>query len=197
MTLGSTTDTRYTRVAIALHWVIAVSIILLLAIGLVMAEDDILPKDARFAAFQFHKSLGLTVLVLSVVRIIWRLLHKPPGLPAGMKRWEIMAANLTHLGFYGLMLALPLTGWVIVSTSSWGLPTIWFGLFEWPHLPGLADAANKKDLNEAFGEGHEIMAWIMMGLIGLHIGAGLKHHIINRDDVLTRMLPFIKPPAQG
>jgi cytochrome b561 len=152
-----------------------------------------LPKYVQFQTFQLHKSLGLTVLVLSILRLLWRLTHTPPPLPPGVPAFEVFAAKLTHWIFYGLMLALPLTGWAIVSTSSWGLPTIWFGLFEWPHLPGLAESVHKKELNDVFGETHEILAYIAIALIGLHTGAALKHHLWNRDTVLTRMLPFLRP----
>ena len=191
--MGSTAEPRYTNVAIILHWIIAVSILALLAAGLAMTTEGLLPKYLQFQTFQLHKSLGLTVLILSVLRLIWRLTHTPPPLPPGIPALEVFAANLTHWIFYGLMLALPLTGWAIVSTSSWGLPTIWFGLFEWPHLPGLAESAHKKELNDVFGETHEILAYIAIALIGLHVGAALKHHLWNRDTVLTRMLPFLRP----
>ncbi len=191
--LGSTRDSRYTKVAITLHWVIALSIICLIVAGLVMSEDDLLPKALRFQTFQLHKSLGLTVLVLSSVRLFWRLTHTPPPLPPGMKAWEKFAASATHWAFYGLMFALPFSGWALVSTSPWGLPTIWFGLFEWPHLPILSTLENKTEINDLAGETHEVLAWIAIALICLHIGAALKHHVINRDDVLTRMLPFLKP----
>ena len=191
--LGSTTDARYTKVAITLHWVIALSIMGLIAAGLIMTTDDLLPKSLQFQTFQLHKSLGLTVLVLSFLRLVWRLTHTPPPLPPGMKAWEKLAANGTHWAFYVLMFALPLSGWALVSTSAWGLPTIWFGLFEWPHLPVLSTMENKEALNDVAGEAHEILAWIAITLICMHIGAALKHHVINRDDVLTRMLPFLKP----
>ena len=191
--LGSTTDRRYTTVAITIHWVIALSIIALLIAGLVMSEDDLLDKAMRFKVIQLHKSLGLTVLVLSLARLLWRLTHKPPALPATMAGWEKFAATATHWAFYGLMFALPLTGWALVSTSSWGLPTFWFGLFEWPHLPILSTLADKKPANDLFGETHEILAYIMIALIFLHFGAAMKHYLWNRDDVLSRMLPFLKP----
>lgn len=191
--LGSTTDRRYTTVAITLHWVIALSIIALLIAGLVMSEDDLLEKSLRFQVIQLHKSLGLTVLVLSFIRLLWRLMHKPPALPPTMPAWEKYAAAATHFAFYILMFALPLTGWALVSTSSWGLPTIWFGLFEWPHLPILSTLADKKPANEIFGETHEILAYITIALIFLHVGAAMKHYLWNRDEVLSHMLPFLKP----
>lgn len=183
----------YTKVAIILHWLIGLSIIALIAVGLVMGEDDLLPMNMRFAAFQLHKSLGLTVLVLSFARLLWRMTHKAPPLPNTMKPFEKWAAHIVHVLFYILMFALPLTGWVIVSTSPRNIPTIWFGLFQWPHLPIFTDAPNRGDISEGFGEVHENLAWIAITLIILHVGAALKHHFFDKDDIATRMIPWIKP----
>ncbi len=185
-------STRYTSVAITLHWLIALSIIGLLAMGLVMTEKDLLPQELQFRMFQWHKSLGLSVLVLSVLRLVWRLLHKPPALPAHMPLWEKFAAKGTHFVFYLLMLAIPLSGWALVSTSSWGLPTVWFGLFEWPHLP-LGDLPNKEQINHTASDAHELLAYLLIGLLGLHIGAALKHYLIDRDEVVSHMIPVLKP----
>lgn len=181
---------RYTRVAILLHWLIALFIVTLLALGLTM-ED--LPIDIRRQAYQFHKSLGLTVLVLTFVRIFWRLTHKAPALPDGMKPWEKFAAHAVHFGLYFIMLALPLSGWAMVSSSSRGYATEFFGLFDWPHISFLTTLENKKEVSHSFGEAHEVLANITIALLVLHVGAALKHHIINRDGVLVRMLPFLKP----
>lgn len=185
-------STRYTSVAIALHWLIALSIIGLLIMGLTMTQKGLLPQQLQFQMFQWHKSLGLSVLALSLLRLVWRLLHKPPALPAHMPLWEKMAAKGTHFLFYVLMIVLPLSGWVLVSTSSWGLPTIWFGLFEWPHLP-LAEIANKDGINHTASDAHEWLAYLLMGLLALHIGAALKHYFIDRDDVVSHMVPVLKP----
>ncbi len=187
------TSVRYTKVAITLHWLIALSIIGLLVVGLLMSEDDLLPQEMRFKAYQLHKSFGLSVLVLSVVRLGWRLGHKPPALPAEMPAWEAFAARATHWAFYFLMFALPLSGWALVSTSSFSFPTMWFGLFEWPHLPLGSTPEAKEQINGFVSESHEIMAYLMMALLGLHVGAALKHHFWNRDDVLTHMVPVLKP----
>lgn len=188
----STTSDQYTKVAIALHWLIGLSIIALLVLGLTM-ED--FPMEIKKQAYQFHKSLGLTVLVLTFVRILWRLTHKAPPLPDGMKPWEKFAAHAVHFGLYFIMLAMPLTGWALVSSSPRGFPTEYFGLFNWPHIPFLTDIENKKDVSHNFGEAHEILANLAIALIVLHVGAALKHHFINRDGVLIRMLPFLKPFA--
>jgi cytochrome b561 len=183
---------RYTRVAIVLHWLIAIAIIGLLAVGLTMTEKDFYPQDVQFQLFQLHKSMGLTVLVLSVLRLLWRLLHKPPPLPAEMQAWEVFAAKATHWVFYGLMFVIPLTGWAMVSTSSWGLPTYWFGLFEWPHLP-LQNLSSKEGINEGAGNAHEFFSYLLIALLALHIGAAVKHYIWNRDNVVSHMIPILKP----
>ncbi len=186
---------RYSSVAIALHWLIALAILLQLASGLWMV-GALAEKDTQMLAFQvyqWHKSLGLTVLILSLLRLFWRLSHRAPPLPDGMTRWERIAAKGTHHLFYFLMILLPLTGWVVVSASSLGLPTLYWGLFQWPHLPlfGL-EAGTKAVLERAVGEVHEFLAYATIALLVLHVGAALKHHLVDRDDVLSRMLPFLR-----
>ncbi|MEO1193884.1 MAG: cytochrome b [Pseudomonadota bacterium] len=189
---------RYTSVAIALHWLIAASIILQLASGLWMADaiNEPATQALAFEVYQWHKSLGLTVLILSLLRLLWRLTHRVPGLPDGMKPWEIMAAKATHVLFYVIMIVMPLTGWVIVSASAFGLPTLYWGLFTWPHLPitGLA-SETKAVIENIFGEVHALLGYGTIGLLALHVGAALKHHFIARDAVLARMLPFLKRAA--
>lgn len=184
---------NYTKVAIALHWIIAFAIIFMLALGMVM-ED--LPNEMKFAAYQLHKSVGLTVLLLSFVRLFWRLSHPAPALPSGMKAWEITISKITHVAFYLLMIGLPMSGWAIVSSSPRNFPTIFFGLFEWPHLPVLSEIENKEDVSHSFGEIHETLANLTIALLALHVGAALKHHIILKDDVLVRMAPWVKKPKE-
>jgi cytochrome b561 len=106
----------YTRVAIALHWAIALTIIALMVFGVLMTKEW-MPN--RFAIYQWHKSFGITVLVLSLLRLAWRLGHPPPPLPSGMKGWEVFAAKLTHVGFYALMIGMPLLGWAMTSACLW------------------------------------------------------------------------------
>lgn len=182
--IENTTD-KYTKVAIALHWIIGVAIVIMLIMGLLL---DSIPIDYKFQVYQFHKSLGLTILVLSFVRLFWRLTHKSPALPEGMKPWEIWASKLTHYAFYIMMIGIPMTGWALVSASTLTIPTMWFGLFEWPRLP----LTVSKALSHDFAEMHEVLANLTIALLALHIGAALKHHFINKDNVLTHMLPFLK-----
>ncbi|MBL8641798.1 MAG: cytochrome b [Alphaproteobacteria bacterium] len=181
---------NYTKIAIILHWLIGLAIIAMIAMGLIL-ED--IPDDYKFMAYQLHKSIGLTILGLSFFRLFWRLTHRPPALPVNMKPWEIWAAKLTHIGFYVLMIGIPLSGWALVSAAPppYNFPIMWFGLFEWPHLPVTVD----KELSHDFAEVHETLAYLTIILLGLHVGAALKHHFINKDNVLARMLPFLRGAA--
>lgn len=181
--------TKYNAVAMSLHWLIAIAIIILLVMGKVMVE---IPRGdpAKFMVMQWHKSLGLTVLALTLVRIFWRLTNAVPGLPSTMRPWERLAAHGTHFAFYFMMLAIPLSGWAIASTSSSGVPTLWFGLFEVPNLPGLQGSPEQHDLHEQAEEAHELLGNLTILLLLLHIGAAIKHHFWDRDDILKRMLPF-------
>ncbi len=177
----------YTAVAKTLHWLIAVAIIAMLIIGWTMTS---LPKgEEKFALFQWHKSIGITILLLSVLRLIWRLAHSAPPLPAAMPRWEKIAARASHALFYVLVIGMPLTGWAIVSSSPLNLPTMLYGLVPWPNLPVLPDLANKKEIGHVLGGVHGYGAYILATLLALHVAAALKHHFMDRDDVLTRMMP--------
>lgn len=186
--MSSNAPSRYDAVAMTLHWLIAFAIISLLVIGKIMVD---LPKDDpdKFLFYQSHKSMGLLVLVLSVLRILWRLTHTMPALPANMKRWEQLAAKAGHGLLYFMMIAIPLTGWAIVSTSTSGIPTMWFGLFEVPNLPGLPVGG---DAHEQAEEMHELLGNLTILLLIVHVAAALKHQFWDRDDVLKRMLPFFR-----
>jgi len=198
-------EARYTAVAIALHWVIAAAIVGNFALGLWMHEAiDAAQHPSRVVeAYQVHKSLGLTVLILSLFRLAWRLLHRPPPLPNSLSAGQKFIAGATHWLFYALMIALPLSGWLYVSTQ-WrdgaplNVPTLWFGLFEVPHLLGLDQATldARQDLAAVTGETHELLAFGTMGLLLLHVGAALKHQFVDRDGILGRILPAL-PRATG
>ena len=193
---GIRTD-RYTTVAIVLHWLIALAILSLLAIGLTMTR---MPQGiTAYKLFQLHKSIGITVLALSLLRLLWRLTHRPPPLPAGTKPLEALAAHGTHWAFYVLMIGMPLTGWALVSSSPMNLPTVLFGLVTLPDLPRLGDLPDKKAVSDSFAAVHSTGAWIMIALLVLHVGAALMHHVIRRDEVLHHMLPFlrVRPPRSS
>ena len=179
-----TASTRYDRVAIALHWTIAAMIISMLALGLVM-ED--LPITIKFSAYTLHKSIGITVLALSIFRLIWRLMNPPPALPDTMKAHEKLLAHVAHWALYFLMIAMPLSGWLMVSASR-KYPTVFFWLGEVPFIP-MPQGADPKATAGLFHEAHELLANGAIALILLHVAAALKHHLVNKDTVLTRMLP--------
>lgn len=192
---------RYTAIAVVLHWAIAVAIIGNGFIGWWMrgaieAQDT---QARAIVAFQLHKSIGLTVLALSLLRLVWRLLHRPPSLPSGMPAWQRFAAKATHWTFYALMIGIPLSGWLYVSTQWRGsaplnVPTLWFGLFEVPHLLGLNDAARglRTKLAGVTVDAHWVLAWGSAAMLVLHVGAALKHHLVNRDQVLAQMVPGLR-----
>jgi len=180
---------RYTKVAIWLHWLIALLIIGQLVGGL-YAEKVLEDGDKlKFQLFQWHKSFGITILFLSLFRLAWRVTHTPPALPTGMKRWERLAARGTHILFYVLMIGVPMGGWLVVSTTNY--PTLLFGLIPWPHIPVVNDLENSKQLHELFEELHEIGAFAILGLLALHIGAALRHQYQRKDGVLARMIPGV------
>ncbi len=187
---------RYGTVAMALHWLLAAMILFNVGLGFFMTRLD--EADERtFPLFQLHKSIGLTILMLSLMRLGWRLANPIPALPSGMSAWERFAARGVHVLFYVLMIAVPLMGWATVSSAPLAVPTMWFGLFEWPHIPFLADLprAEKRMFEEPLAVTHSLLALAMLGLVALHAAAALKHQFHDKDDVLKRMLPWTKLPT--
>lgn len=181
---------RYGVIAIALHWLIALAIIANIGLGLYF--NDLPDSDAdKFMLTQLHKSIGLSVLALSVLRVLWRLVHRAPPLPESMNPALRATARTTQFLLYFLMLAIPLSGWALVSASPLELPTLYFGWFTWPHIPPLADLtrAQKVPLDQDITTVHVTLAWSAIVLIPLHIAGALYHQFIRRDDVLARMLP--------
>ena len=170
----STGTDRYSRVAIAFHWTIAVLVIVNLAIGIL--NDSVL----RWA-FPVHKATGITVLVLTVARVAWRLGHRPPPLPADTPRWQAGVAHLTHWALYALLILMPLSGWAMSSGGPSPRPLTWYGLFPLPHLP-VSDATA-----DAGHTAHGVFGWLMLALVALHVGAALYHQFAMRDRLLGRM----------
>ncbi|WP_440957599.1 cytochrome b [Oceanicaulis sp. LC35] len=195
----ATASSRYTTVAIILHWLIAAMLISLIFVGWWMEDLGAAARagevsfDFTRGVYNWHKTAGILVLVLSLVRLGWRLTHPAPALPSGMKPWEAFAAKAIHKLFYVVMIGLPLIGWLMVSNSS--LPTRLFNI-EGFNLPGLP-VPDSEFLHEALESAHGAGAWVIIVLLALHAGAALKHHIIERDGVLTRMLPFVNVPKQN
>lgn len=170
---------RYSAVSKALHWVIALLAFTQLAMGKLFEVE----ADEGDGLFGWHTALGLLVLALMIVRLGWRLTHAVPGLPPGTPGWQQVAARGTHIAFYALLIALPLSGWLLTSVE--GDPVSFFGWFGVPPLPVPGGEASE-DLIE---ETHEVLGNVLLVLAGIHVLAGLKHHYIDRDDVLRRMMP--------
>lgn len=172
----NTSATRYSGGAILLHWLIAALLLANVVIAFTM-------EDAR-GLMPLHKSLGITVLLLTLVRIGWRLTHAVPPLPAALASWERVAARVTHGAFYLLLLVMPLLGWASASSGKWGTGAL-FGVIPWFDLP----IGKSHDLHEALGEAHELTAYLTLALIALHVVGALKHQLIDRNNMLARMLP--------
>jgi cytochrome b561 len=189
-------ERRYSSVAILLHWAIAALILTNIVIGL---RVDDLHGEQKFMVLQWHKSFGITVLVLSVARLAWRLIHPPPPLPPQMPAWEQTAARTVHWAFYVLMLALPLTGWMMVSASPTNIPTLLYKAIPWPYVGPIhaLPLPERKQLTDQLLLTHALLAWSAVALLALHVAAALKHQFANRDQVLWRMAPLraIKPTA--
>lgn len=177
-----TTAETYSRGAIWFHWTIAA---LVVANLLIAFFNDYLPDAEAGLITGWHKAIGVTVLVLSVARIGWRLTHRPPPYPASLRPWERTLARINHTLFYLLIIALPLSGWIWASASETRRPLTWFGLFDIPYLPVVQSVAG----GELGHEVHEILGKLMIGLVVLHVAAALKHHFADRNSVLGRMLP--------
>lgn len=176
---------RYTRTAIGLHWLVAAAIVGTFGLGLYMHELPFSPDKLKLYAW--HKWAGVSIFLLVLARIVWRLSHRPPAPPASMPGWQRQAAEGVHLLLYVLMLAVPLTGWLMSSAK--GVPTVWFGVLPLPDLVG-----KDKALGELLATVHKILNLGMAALVLVHAGAALKHHFVDRDEVLARMLPRLKKP---
>lgn len=185
MSIHSPEFKRYDSVAVTLHWTIAVCIIVMIPLGFFMGD---LPESVRFAGYTLHKSIGITVLALSVFRLIWRFMNTPPAMAATLPAFEKLAAKTAHWLFYFLIIAMPLSGWLMVSTTA-KYPTVFFWLGEVPFIP-MPAGIDAKAARETLGELHEWLAFGTLALLALHIAAALRHHFRLRDDTLRRMLPL-------
>ena len=175
---------RYTAVAQGFHWIIVALIVTQFALA--WSADDLPLGMHKLALLARHKSFGMTILMLAVLRLAWRLFNPPPALPPGMSRFEKFAAHATHTAFYVLLFAMPLTGWLMSSAKAYSVS--WFGVFTWPNLIGKDEAAF-----DALRTTHQLLGTVLLAIAVLHVLAALKHHFWSKDDVLTRMLPFTKP----
>lgn len=177
---------RYTSTAIALHWTVALLIFAGFPLGVYMHDLPLSPHKLRL--YSYHKWIGVTVFLLAALRISWRIAHPPPALPAAMPRWEKLAASGLHQLLYVLIFAIPLSGWLMSSAK--GVQTVWFGVLPLPDL-----VARDKGLGDQLKALHENLNFILLGAVLAHIGAALKHHFLDRDDILARMLPFLRSKA--
>ena len=172
------TTKRYSKIAIGLHWAIALLIFSAFPIGLYMHDLKLSPTKLHL--YSYHKWIGITVLMLAVLRVLWRATHKPPALH--LARWQEVASGIVHGFLYLLILAVPMTGWLMSSAK--GVKTVWLGIFPLPDL-----VAKDKALDHILSNVHTALNYTLLVLVVLHIAAALKHHFVDRDDVLLRMLP--------
>lgn len=188
---GASDRSRYTAMAIVFHWTIAVLVLGLIGSGWWMtgAIRDPARQAVAYDVYQLHKAFGLCVLLLTLGRLAWRIGHPPPPVPTHMRPFERLGAHAVHAALYGLTLVVPLLGWAMVSASPLGLPTVPFGLFEWPHLPIVPEGADPAPIEGVFKLGHEWLAYSAAALVVLHVAAALKHQFLDRDGLLGRMLP--------
>jgi cytochrome b561 len=182
MALRNTTR-RWGAVAQTFHWVIVV----LLVIQVTLAEmaDDLPAGMHKLTLLARHKSVGITLLALVILRLAWRAVNEHPALPGNLKPYERNLARLTHLALYVLLFAMPLTGWTMSSAR--GFPVSWFGFFTLPDL-----VPKSRPLYEALVMTHHTLAWFLFAVVALHVAGALKHHFVHKDDVLRRMLPFTR-----
>lgn len=175
--------THYPTVSVILHWAMALAFVAMLASGILMT-GDVLPKKLTFQMYQWHKSLGVILLLLFFVRIFWRLTHKVPALPESFSKPERFAAKLGHFGFYVLMFSIPMAGWIMVSSSPYGISTYVFDVFKWPHI-GFVEG--NSDIYKISKEVHEILGYVFIGVITLHVSAVIKHGVLKKENLLLRI----------
>jgi cytochrome b561 len=173
---------RYTSVAIVFHWLLALMIVGALGVGTYMVDLPMSPS--RLKLYNYHKWAGVTILVLSALRLLWRLTHRAPALPLTMPAWQRSASHAAHMALYVLFFAVPLLGWAYSSAT--GFPIVWFGVVPLPDF-----VPKDRELAELIKPLHRLSAWLLAGVVAVHIAAALKHHFVDRDGVLARMLPFL------
>ncbi|HET9483215.1 MAG TPA: cytochrome b [Xanthomonadales bacterium] len=177
------TPTTWGSVHKALHWLVALAVIGMVVVGWVM--DELPSSPDKVKVYALHKSTGLTVLALMLLRLAWRWSNPRPALPDAMPRWERALAGVVHVGLYVVLIAMPLTGWLYNSAANF--PLRWFWLFPVPALWG-----PDPDVKHFAEDAHELLSWVLVGLFTLHVAGALKHHFVDRDVVLRRMLPSFR-----
>ncbi|MCA1925128.1 MAG: cytochrome b [Thiobacillus sp.] len=169
---------RYTVPAVVLHWLIAGLIFVAFPLGVYMSDLPLSPT--RLQLYSYHKWIGISVLLLAGLRVVWRLTHRPPALPGDLPRWQRAASHAVHGLLYLLLLAVPLTGWLMSSAK--GFQTVWFGVLPLPDL-----VEKNRELGDALGSAHQWLNYLLLALVILHVAAALKHHFFERQPFLQRM----------
>ncbi|TKC91052.1 cytochrome b [Trinickia terrae] len=174
----------YSGTAIALHWLIALLIVCGFALGWVMTDiPGFTPTKLKY--FSWHKWIGVTVFALAVVRIIWRATHAVPPMPRRMPHWQKLAANLVHVLLYALMIAIPVSGYLYSSAAN--VPVVYLGIVPLPRL-----IAPNPELKVILKAVHVVLNYSLLGLLALHVAGAVKHQWLDRDGLLSRMIPFLK-----
>lgn len=181
--LAALTPSRYSNVAIVLHWLLALVVVCIFAVGAYMSDLPVSPLKLKL--YNYHKWAGITFLALSALRLLWRLSHRPPALPAAvelaMPNWQSKAYHATHYALYALFLVVPLLGWAYSSAA--GFPVVLFGVLPLPDF-----MAVDKEFAKSIKEVHGIAAFSLIALAALHIAAAIKHHFFDKDGLISRML---------
>jgi cytochrome b561 len=178
-------NTRYTTTAITLHWLMALGLISTFALGLYMTELPLSPDKLKL--YSWHKWRGVSLFLIVLIRLGWRLTHPAPPLPDSVPPLQRLASAATHWVLYGLMVVIPVSGWLMSSAK--GFQTVWFGVLPLPDL-----LAKDKALGDTLLSVHEILNFTLLAMVLLHVAAALKHHFFDRDVVLVRMLPGLRQP---
>lgn len=175
--------TRYTTTAVVLHWLIFGLIACGFALALYLQGLPLSPQKLKYISW--HKWIGVTIFTLALARLAWRLACPAPPLPASIPAWQRNVAGATHILLYGLIIVIPIVGWLM--SSAFGVPTVYLGVLQLP-----SPLARDKELGELLRSAHAFLNYVMLALVIMHVAAALKHHVLDRDDVLSRMLPFLK-----
>ena len=182
------TPVRYTATAITLHWLTAVLIVGSVCVGFYMVGLTLSPQKLKL--YSWHKWSGITIFLLAAARLIWRARHPAPPLPAESPAWQRFAAAINHWLLYVLLICIPISGWVM--SSAFGVKVVYFGVIPLPDL-----VEKNKELAELLKGVHETLVFTMLALVAVHVAAAVKHHFVDRDEVLHRMLPLVKPRQGG
>jgi cytochrome b561 len=182
------TTRRWGAIAQLFHWLIVLGIVAQFTLATLF--DDLPAGAKKLTLLSRHKSIGITILMLALLRLLWRRANPTPALPPALRPWERSLARLTHVLLYVLLFAVPLSGWLMSSAR--GFPVSWFGLWQLPDL-----VPKDKTLYESLVSVHTVLAWTLGVVATVHLLAALKHHFVLKDDVLRRMLPFTTNKSEG